>query len=225
MPVQAQTGYWIKTWAISWPDLRIQINILSSYSPILRNDLSEAVGIWNNATAWFQSTYYSTELVKTNFIFMRSPNDAGVGFTTVKDVTVLEHDCNGNATIISCTIFNGWEANVEILSSYVTATNPYLLGSMVSILGGLLGLVQFPDPCPFRDLMCTTQTTIYPSTLDLYAAKMMAESKAGQIVILPANIPYEQAPVTPIPEFKATVLLAVLVLFVTTILLKRRQTI
>jgi hypothetical protein len=121
----------------------------------------------------------------------------------------LQGYCSTSGGITVCTRFTvnsgtGYiaDAYVAILASDLTAANPTHLFVVVAALGTLIGLVEYPAPCPFQDLMCASNPTLYPSTLDLYAARSLAEGKRATTVTLPANIPYQQTPVLPVPEFQ-----------------------
>jgi hypothetical protein len=183
------------------------------------------MAIWNHAIAWFQSTYYPLD--ETYYSFISSPNSTGVSIQAV-DLQTLQSYCSTSGGITVCTRYtvnsdSGYivDAYVEILASDLTATNPTHMFVVVAALGTLIGLVEYPAPCPFQDLMCASNPTPYPSTLDLYAARLLAEGKRATTVSLPANIPYQPAPVLPVPEFQGVFpLLAFMAISSTLILLR-----
>jgi hypothetical protein len=91
-------------------------------------------------------------------------------------------------------------------------------------LGLMLTLIQYSNPCPFSDLMCGNGTMLYPSTLDLYAVHLLGTGKRVTTVTLPSSIPYQEAPIVPIPEFQGTfTLLAFLTMFSALTLLRTRR--
>jgi len=190
-----------------WPDPRIQINIPSSPT-VLADDLPQAMTIWNQAIKWFESTYYPTD--ENYYSLIVSTNGAGTTFQAVSSQTVQSY-CSTSSNISVCTVYeinpeSKYITNsyVEVLASELTTSNPNHLSLVVAALGSLIGLVQYPEPCPFQDLMCATLSTVNPSTLDLYAARTLAKGNPATTVTLPASIPYQQAPIIPVPEFQGT---------------------
>jgi hypothetical protein len=229
VPAQAQSTYWIGTEGVLWSDPRIQINMPSSPS-VLAEDLPQAMVIWNQAIKWFESTYYPLD--ESYYSFISSVNGAGVTIQAV-DLQTLQSLCSGStSTTIACGHYmvnsdSGFivSAYVEILASDLTATNPAHLLAVVIALGTLLGLIEYSTPCPFStDLMCGSSSILYPSTLDLYAVHLLANGKRATTVTLPGNIPYQQAPIVPTPEFNGTsILLLVLTASSTLILLRKKS--
>ncbi len=165
------------------------------------------------------------------YSFISSPNNAGISFQGV-DLQTMQSYCSTSNVISVCTRYtinsdSGYITNayVEILTNDLTTTNPTHLFLVVAALGTLIGLVQYPEPCPFQDLMCASNPAVYPSTLDVYAARVLAEGERTTTVILPADIPYQQAPTLPVPEFQGTsALLAVTTIFSALILLRSGKT-
>jgi len=224
VPTQAQSTYWITTDGVSWADPRIQITI--ALSPrVLQADLPEAMAIWNHATTWFESTFYPTD--KKFYSFVSSPNSTTITIQAV-DLQTLQSYCSTSGGISVCTRYtvnsaNGYvlNAHVEILANDLTTTNPTHLFLVVAALGTLVGLVEYPAPCPFQDLMCASNPTVYPSTLDLYAARLLAQGNRATTTTLPANIPYQQAPTLPVPEFQGASALLALIGVSSTLILTR----
>lgn len=183
------------------------------------------MAIWNHAITWFESTYYPLD--ESYYSFISSPNSTGVSIQAV-DLQTLQSYCSTSGGITVCTRYtvnsaSGYivDAYVEILASDLTGTNPTHLFVVVAALGTLIGLVEYPAPCPFQDLMCASNPTLYPSTLDLYAARLLAEGERATAVTLPANIPYQQTPALPVPEFQgASALLVFMAVSLTLILLR-----
>jgi hypothetical protein len=233
VPADAQSTYSITTQGISWSDLRIQINIPATPA-VLQGDLLQAIAIWNHEITWFESTYYPLE--ESYYSFISRPNSTAVSIQPV-NLQTLQSICSTSGGITVCTHFtvnlgSGYilDAQVDILASDLVATNPTHLFAVVAALGTLIGLVEYPAPCAFQDLMCASNPTPYPSTLDLYAARVLAGHNRVTTVTLPANIPYQQAPVLPVPEFQGVFpLLAFIEVSSTLILLRsnarRRSTV
>jgi hypothetical protein len=223
-PTAAQNTYWIATEGLLWPNPLIQINIPSSQT-VLGNDLPQAMTIWNDAIRWFESTYYP---LNRGYTFIPSPNGAGVTIRSV-DLQTLQSFCPYSTSgVRACTDFVYdrdsqyiEEAYVEILTSNANATTPSYLYDVVVALGTLLGLIQYPTPCPLAtDLMCGNRSTLSPSTLDLYAIHLLANGKPVTTVHLPENIPYQQFQAVPTPEFQSTwSVLAFIILFSTLVML------
>jgi hypothetical protein len=207
-PAAAQTTYWIGTEGLLWRDPRIQINMPSSQT-VLGNDLAQAMTIWNGAIRWFESTYYP--LNGGGYSFIPSPNGAGITIRAV-DFQTLQSFCpHSTSSVRSCTDFVYdrdslyiEEAYVEILASDLNASSTSHLYDVVFALGTLLGLIEYPAPCPLAtDLMCGNGSTLYPSTLDLYAVHLLAHYKPVTLAHLPGNIPYQQPPTVTTPEFQS----------------------
>ena len=207
-----------------WSNPRIQINIPSSPT-VLADDLPQAMVIWNQAIKWFESTYYPMD--ESYYSFISSPNGAGTTFQAVNGQTF----CSTASNISVCALFTInsdsryiTNAYVEILASELTTSNPAHLSLAVAALGTLIGLIQYTH-CPFQDLMCSTLPSGYPSTLDLYAARILAKGNPATNVTLPTSIPYQQAPVVPVPEFHGTsLLISFIAIFSALILLRRSKT-
>lgn len=183
------------------------------------------MAVWNHAITWFESTYYPLD--ESYYTFISSPNSTGITIQAV-DLETLQSYCSTSGGITVCTRFtvnsaSGYilDAYVEILASDLTATNPTHLFVVAAALGTLIGLVEYPAPCLFQDLMCASNPTLYPSTLDLYAARLLAEGKRATTVTLPANIPYQQTPVLPVPEFQAPSPLLLFIAVSSTLILLR----
>jgi hypothetical protein len=68
--------------------------------------------------------------------------------------------------------------------------------------------------------MCEDSSVRYPSTLDLYAVHVLAESNPEKYVTLPANIPYQQSPI-PVSEFQSTSTLIIFISVCSTVVLFR----
>lgn len=220
----AQTTYSITTQGISWPSSRIQINMPASPA-VLQDDLPQAMAIWNHGITWFESTYYPLD--ESYYSFISSPNSTAVTIQAV-NLQTLQSICSTSGGIAVCTHFtvnpsSGYilDAHVDILASDLVATNPTHLFAVVAALGTLIGLVEYPAPCAFQDLMCASNPTPYPSTLDLYAARLLGEGNRATTVTLPANIPYQQAPVLPVPEFQGVFPLLAFIAVSSTLMLLR----
>ena len=182
-----------------WRGTGIRISIPSSPA-ILSQDLPVAMAIWNNAISWFETTFYPTDT--SHFSFISNPNSTVVTFQAV-DPQILQAYCP-NAGVNVCTRFSlnttmryVVNASVEIRATDLTSSNPSL-SLVVAALGTLIGLVEYPAPCPFEDLMCADNLAIYPSTLDLYAARLLAQGQSDATVTLPGGVPFQQAPAPPI---------------------------
>jgi len=225
---QVQTTYWIATYAASWSDPRVQISIPSS-PPILHDTVSKAIGIWNQALLWFQSTYFSNSIT---YVFMANAEETGVTVQAVDDAT-LEKYCQFSSVSqhVGCAplkLEHGdygdmiTSADIYLLASSASVTNQNLLFELVFSLGLVLGLAEYPSTCSFQDLMCGNNPSPVPSTLDLYAAHLLVEEKGTANVTLPANIPFQQAPI-PVPEFHGNSVLLTFTFFSAFALLATRK--
>jgi len=200
IPAQAQQTYSISAQGILWPETEIQINVPSSPA-VLSDDLPQAMTIWNNAIAWFEGTFYPSDT--SYFRFVSNPNSTMVTFQAV-NMQTLQGYCLTGGGVGVCTHYTGnattgyiTSANVEILASELTESNPAHLSLVAAALGTLIGLDMYPEQCPFQDLMCASDPVTYPSTLDLYAAHLVAQGQRVTTATLPASIPYQQAPTLP----------------------------
>ena len=163
-----------------------------------------------------------------SYQFIASSNGGGVTIQAA-DLQTLQTYCSTQNTITGCTHLK-WDsdtgaiiaAQTYLLASEFSGSNPNHLYAVLYALGNVMALLGFPAPCPFQDLMCENTPSVYPSTLDLYAAHLLATGKLITKITLPSNIPYQQAPIVPVPEFNATSIL-LLVLAATSALILRKR--
>jgi hypothetical protein len=200
---QADSPYWIPTFGANWPTLQVSVNVPSQ--PTYLHDLVlQTIQIWNQAQEWLKESYYPT-----GDIYTLVASNTGIVTIQLTSLVNLQKLCNNaSPELEGCTLLRWDQSNyVYQATIYFTANvvygHPLFLG--LHEFGHVLGLPDYPEPCPFHDLMCFSNG-VYPSTLDLYAIHVLASGGQSKKVWLPTNIPYTtwSRGATPIPEFPIT---------------------
>jgi hypothetical protein len=195
-------------------DQLIPVEVPSS-PQILHDDVLQAMSIWNQAMKWFQETYDQNDPLAVVYEFIESSGGTPITIHSV-DLQTLGQGTNTTNPIVSFTelVYSTdtgqiVSAQIYLLSTLFSTSNNLHLYTVLFAFGSALGLKTYPQsaPCPFQDLMCPTLLAVYPSTLDLYAVHLLAEGRLVKNVTLPSDIPYQQAPGNPIPEFTTPYLL------------------
>ena len=174
-----------------YPSLDVSVEVPRGWAA---DSVREAMQIWNQAQIWFARTYFPNGRVYTF-------TEANAHYVHVRWAPYTP--IYGGEALYNCVGDNGMNCTVMIVLTYNNGTNlssATILHVALHEFGHVLGLRHAnPNIIP-EDLMnpgWPANPAMAPSTLDLYAVHLLASAigtisrlGSGDIVTLPANIPY-----------------------------------
>jgi hypothetical protein len=171
-----------------WTSSTISVHI-SGGQEWQQNQTIQALRVWNRAQLWFAREYLQNSSIYT---FEPGDSNAPVQVTLLNSSTVI-------GSIQAWTEYRAQNGVIESATVKIGAANTKEAILLLSVheLGHVLGLGHVS--CCENDLMIpypVTKTASYlPTTLDLYAVHMLANSAyVPTLVFLPNNIPYKTPP-------------------------------
>ena len=214
---QADATYTIPLLGGRWTTYTIRVRIPAE--PAWAHDaVLNAMQVWNEAQDWFKETYYPQGKVY-------SFTESSTAQVNVRWVSA-DHCCWAYVLVSGHRITTGVPIDLTTdlgpgHTGLLTATATHEFGHALGLVD-LYYLVKDGEPLS-HDLMWGTMYAWRPSTLDLYAVHVLAEGSTPERVTLPSNIPYQEVPLSAIPEFPVSLPVLLGVVFAVSLLMLKRR--